>query len=287
MNETVRRFGNRLELNGAKPVFKWAGGKSQLWPILENKFPASFDAYIDPFLGGASIPMRLKPKRAYLSDLNQELIDSYIAIRDNVEEVIKILQTHVDNRDYFNELRSLDWRLMEPSEIAARMIYINKVCFNGLYRVNKQGMFNVSYANPTKYGRKICDADRLRAVSNTIRNYDLRCCDFRTTLQKAKSGDLIFLDPPYDGTFSAYTAIKFTKNDQQFLAKEFTRLVDMGCHVIACNSSNSFIYSLYSGHKIETIGVRRSINCKKDGRTGKDALIFSNNAIPANDDAKY
>jgi len=252
--------------------------------VLKNKFPTTFGTYIDPFLGAGAIPLWLRPKNACLSDANEELIVMHIAIRDHVQEVINFLHRHCDDRNYYYALRAQNWRDMSPAEIAARMIYLNHTCFNGLYRVNKAGTFNASYATPPQKGRKIYDPDRLIALSNALSRYDIRHCDFRVTLKLAQEGDLVFLDPPYYGSYAGYTANKFSEDDQRYLAKEFKRLVDLGCYVIACNASNKFIYSLYSDHVIETINVRRAINCKKDQRTGTEVLIYSRNEIPANDE---
>jgi len=267
-----------------RPAIKWVGGKGQLLPFFENKFPKCFGKYIDPFLGAGAVPLWLRPRKACLSDLNEELIITHVMIRDNVEEVIVKLNEHIDHKEHYNLVRSQDWMMLEPVEIAARMIYLNKTCFNGLYRVNRSGGFNASYATPPQRGRKISNPEQLRAVSNALKNYEIKCCGFKEALQKAEPNDLVFLDPPYDDAFSSYTSTKFSKDDQRLLASEFQRLDEMGCYVISCNSNNEFISALYFQYEIETVDVRRSINCDKNGRTGTEVIIYSANKIPANDD---
>jgi len=269
----------------AYPALKWAGGKRQLIPHLARRFPKKYRKFIDPFMGALAIPLHLRPQKAYLSDANEELVTTHIAIRDCVEKVIDRLEGHVDDKDYFNALRSQNWKEMDPVSIAARMIYLNKSCFNGLYRVNKEGNFNVSYAAPQKNGRRICNPEKLVKLSSVLKSYKIKCCDFRVALLKAEPGDLVFLDPPYHKTFSSYTVAKFSIEDQKNLASEFKRLEAMGCYVIGCNSNNDFISRLYAQYEIETVDVRRSINCDKNKRTATEVVIYSKNKIPANDDA--
>jgi len=265
-------------------ALKWVGGKRQLLPHLIKNFPKTYNSFIDPFMGALSVPLYFRPKKALLSDTNEELVMTHVAIRDRVGEVIKKLNTHIDGKDYFNAIRSKSWQEMDPVSIAARMIYLNKACFNGLYRVNRKGHFNASYATPQKNGRRICNSAQLIRLSDALKRYEIKCYDFRDALRQAKPGDVVFLDPPYFGTYTSYTAAKFIKDDQEALASEFKRLVKLGCYVIACNSNDQYIHDLYSDYAIEAVNVRRNINCDKHGRTGTEVIISSQNKIPANDD---
>jgi len=275
---------DKVEKEATKPALKWVGGKTQLLTRLKEKFPENYGRYIDPFMGALAIPLNLNPKEAVLSDANKELVITHCAIRDEVEAVISQLEKHTDDKDYYNNLRAKSWELMTSTEVAARMIYLNKTCFNGLYRTNKKGGFNASYGKPPANGRRFLNPDNLRSVSKALRGYTIIHQDFKTTLKDAKANDLIFLDPPYHETFTSYTAAGFSENDQITLAKEFKRLTKLGCHVILTNSNHEFIHRLFSDYTIEMVDVRRNINTNANGRTGREVIITNQNKIPANDE---
>lgn len=268
----------------ASPALKWVGGKRQLLPTLRAMMPKKYGRYIDPFMGAMAVPLNLVPAKAILSDANEELVITHCEIRDNVEGVISQLERHIDDKDYYDALRATGWQSLSRPEVAARMIYLNKSCFNGLYRINKKGLFNASYGKPPVKGRTVCNPDNLRQVSQALQGFEIINQDFRKTLKHAKANDVVFLDPPYHETFTSYTAAGFSEDDQRFLASEFKRLDQLGCHVIATNSNHEFIHRIYSGYSIEVVNVRRNINCDKSGRTGKEVIISNRKKAVANDE---
>lgn len=260
-----------------RPLLKWAGGKTQLLPELRAIFPTKYRAYHEPFFGGGAVFFDLRPHHAYLSDSNPELANLYAQVTANVEMVIRALREHVNNAEAFYKCRALDWKTLPPHVAAARTIYLNKTCFNGLYRVNKRGEFNTPfgrYKNPN-----ICDADTLRAASFALRGIAFEQGDYKTMLRKnARSGDLVFLDPPYlpVGAFSdfkRYTAEQFYEDDHRELAEEVRRLSALGCHVVVTNSNHPLVHELFKPYEIRVIATRRYINCSGGRRTGEDVIV--------------
>lgn len=261
----------------ARPLLKWAGGKTQLLPELRAFFPTKFRAYHEPFFGGGAVFFDLAPQVAYLSDSNSELVNLYTQVGANVEQVISALRRHVNDADAFYECRALDWKTLPAHVAAARTIYLNKTCFNGLYRVNKRGEFNTPfgrYKNPN-----ICDVDTLRAASVVLQSVVFEQGDYKAVLQKsARAGDLIFLDPPYlpIGAFSdfkRYTAEQFYEDDHRELADEVRRLSALGCHVVVTNSNHPLVHELFKPYEIRVVATRRHINCSGERRTGEDVII--------------
>lgn len=245
-------------------------------PILLQHVPTRYSTYIEPFLGGGALFFELQPEKAVLADSNSELINCYQVVRDNVEELIKMLRVYPHKKDFYYSLRA-----QEPEkavERAARMIYLNRTCYNGLYRVNTKGLFNVpfgTYKNPL-----ICDAEGLRAASYALRDADLRCADYQETLRDtAQPGDFIYLDPPYypitrRSNFKHYTAETFSDNDQRTLAGLIKELVERGCHVLLSNSYCDFILSLYQGNEVIAVAAKRNINKDPQKRNGvKEVLV--------------
>lgn len=188
-------MGNNLSIH-AKPILKWAGGKSQMLKYILPLIPNYSGRYIEPFLGGGAVYFALNPDNAIISDSNPELINMYRQVADNVESVITYLNKYKNDKELFYAVREQVWENLPKAEAAARMIFLNKTCFNGLYRVNKKGMFNTpfgNYKNPV-----ICDEDRLRNASKILSKATLVCGDYLDVLKSyAKSGDFVFLDPPY------------------------------------------------------------------------------------------
>ena len=249
-------------IRNASPFLKWVGGKTQLLPALLDYVPAQFDTYIEPFVGGGALFFALQPAKAVLADSNQELINCYTVVRDRVEELIGVLRTYTYSEEFYYALRSevpLDAVLR-----AARMIYLNHTCYNGLYRVNKKGQFNVPfgrYDNPL-----ICDADRLRAASYALRNVELRCSNYQETLETyAGPDDFVYIDPPYHpvsqySDFKRYTAEFFYADDQRALAQTVKELAQQGCSIVVSNSHCDFIYDIYDGCRIIEVAAKRNIN---------------------------
>ena len=216
-----------------KPFLKWAGGKTQLIPELSKYIPSGFNKYIEPFIGGGAFFFYLNPGKAIISDSNEELINTYKAVRDNVEYIIEILDIYKNEEPFFYEIRALNLNKLSEIERAARLIYLNKTCFNGLYRVNKKGQFNVPYG---KRNGEFLNKETLRNSSEFLQNAKILHSDYLASLNKnAIKGDFIFLDPPYYpvgkySDFKRYTKEFFYHDDHVTLKEEFDRLVKMGCH---------------------------------------------------------
>ena len=206
------------------------------------KIPEYKGKYIEPFFGGGALFFALRPDNAVIADSNPELINMYVQVATNVDAVIEKLKTYENTEEMFYEIRALDWETLPQSEAAARTIYLNKTCFNGLYRVNQKGQFNTpfgKYKNPT-----ICDEDLLRSVSELLKKANIICGDYLDVLMEyAAPGDFVFLDPPYVpvseyADFKRYTKEQFYVEDHRNLAEEVKRLHELGCYVILTNSDH-------------------------------------------------
>jgi DNA adenine methylase len=279
----------KADLRDVHPFVKWAGGKGQLLLELNKMIPSQFNRYFEPFLGGSAMFLHLASKNmisaAYLSDTNEELIKAYVVVRDRVGELIEVLNQHQKEYDknpseYYYRLRD-EIQPINDIEIAARFIALNKACFNGLYRVNQNGKFNVpmgEYKKPL-----ICDSRNLKNASSVLRrsNAEIQCVAYREMLLKAETNDFVYLDPPYDpvsytSDFTAYTPNGFGRENQEQLAKVFRKLLDRGAFVLLSNSDTLFIRKLYSDFNIKEVDVQRAINCKGSKRAGHKELLISN-----------
>lgn len=255
----------------AKPFVKWAGGKRQIVNILLSNVPKSFNRYFEPFVGGGALLFELKPKKAVISDINEELINAYRVIKGNVDELIESLKKHKNSADYYYSIRAINPKTLNPVERASRFIYLNKTCFNGLYRENSKGEFNVpfgKYKNP-----KICDEENLRAVSQFLNSIDIEIfnSDYKETCELTQPGDFIYFDPPYypvskTSSFTKYNSKDFSEEDQIELSQIFKELDKKGCYVMLSNSDTEFIRKLYEGYRIQVINTNRFINCKANKR---------------------
>ena len=259
------------------PILKWAGGKTQLLPTLLPKIPSRFGTYIEPFFGGGALFFALRPANAIISDSNPELVNLYRQIAADVEGVIDALGEFENEESVFYNVRAQDFRELEPNLAAARTIYLNRTCYNGLYRLNKKGQFNVPfgrYVNPT-----ICNPEALRSASKALETARLLEADYREVLhQYATSGDFVYLDPPYLPTdkysdFKRYTAAQFYEEDHRELAEDVRYLDRLGCQVLLTNSNHPLVYDLYEGLNIQAVRAKRNINSKGDSRTGTDIII--------------
>jgi len=277
VNEPLGLFPNDI---GIRPFLKWAGGKTQLITKLSEYIPLSFKKYIEPFVGGGAFFFYLNPKKAIISDSNEELIFTYKAVRDNVEDIIKILESYRNEESFFYIIRSLDPNKLSESERAARIIYLNKTCFNGLYRVNKKGQFNVPYG---KRNSEFLNREQLRDSSEFLKNTEILHLDYLETLNKyAEPGDFIFLDPPYYpigkySDFKRYTKKFFYHDDHIILKKEFDRLIKIGCYVLLTNSNHPVILELYQNYEIKIIETKRLISSNPKTRNGKDIIVIGTN----------
>lgn len=289
---------------GPSPFVKWAGGKSQLLHLLVRHVPPEFKVYYEPFLGGGALFFRLhsmgRIKRAQLSDASKDLINCYVALRDDGEALLSELETiqpHAGDKDFFYEVGRpkfnrirLKTGLEGNTERAALFIYLNKTCYNGLYRVNSLGEFNVPwgrYRSPNIY-----DEDNLRQVAAVLRRpgIEIDCCDYADGVSSAKAGDFVYLDPPYQplsktAWFAHYTPDSFRRDDQERLASVFGRLDSRRCQVLISNSSNPLIEELY-GRYLQPgrwckAQASRKISCKGEGRGHIAEYIIWNFHDPA------
>ena len=284
--ENVLRIANSTPNEKAKPFLQWVGGKREMIPQYEEFIPTSFENYYEPFLGGGAMFFHLRPNKAILSDNNKELIKTYEGIRDNPEEVIQILKNlrlrH--SEELYLTIREIDRKVdifqeMTSVEIAARMIYLNQTCFNGVYRVNQKGQFNVPIGS--SLNRLICDENNIRSASNALKGIPIIESDFDNTLKDAKKDDFIYLDPPYypistNSNFTRYTKEKFYQEDQIRLKEKIDRLHKIGCKVMLSNSDCDFTRGLYADYNIHTVYSGRLLNCKKNGRGKVSELLITN-----------
>jgi DNA adenine methylase len=245
-------------------------------------FPNSFKTYYEPFLGGGALFFRLLPSRAVLSDSNPELIQVYTSVRDNPDGLMAALDEHSGHsrsEPYFYKVRRQHPNDLSPVERAARTVFLNKTCFNGLYRVNSKGEFNVPfgrYKNPTLY----LEAN-IRSASAALKGAELMDADFREVCKRPRKGDFVYFDPPYQpltrtAAFTDYTREGFGERDQSDLAELFGKLDERGCWLILSNSSTPMLRKLYSGYRTMTLRAKRAINSKGTGRGEIDELLVLN-----------
>ncbi len=273
-----------------KPFVKWAGGKRQLLPILSQHIPQNFDTYFEPFLGGGAVLFHLIHQnlqlKCFASDLNSTLILSYITIRDRVDELIISLEGHSEN--YFKNSEEYYYHIRESNpknqiDKVSRLIFLNKTCFNGLYRVNSKGKFNVpigKYVNPN-----IVNKENLLAVSDVLQSkgISIKCEDFTTALRRTQKDDFVYLDPPYQpvsstANFTSYTNDNFSYKDQERLLAEFQKLDAKGCKIMLSNSKSEEVLDLfteYSGQIID-VNTNRFINSNSKKRTGHTEILIKN-----------
>jgi len=270
----------------ARPCLKAVGGKTALLPEILPRLPAKIRTYYEPFLGGGAVFFALAAEkkrrfgRAVLSDLNGEFMHAYATIARDVEGVIRALKKHVYEEKHYYAVRALNLFGLSLNDRAARLIYLNKTAFNGLYRVNKKGRFNVpfgKYTNPT-----ICDEENLRAVADVFRtvNTSLFSFDFEKTVEGAKRGDAVYFDCPYapaseTANFTGYTKSGFGPKEQERLRDVARDLVERGVHVLLSNSDTPFVRDLYRGFKIEEVQAPRRVNSKGDKRGNVGELLIS------------
>jgi len=275
---------------------KWAGGKKRLVVLFDKLTPNGIDRYFEPFLGGGAFFFYLiqtrKPFKAFLSDSNPQLINTYRVVRDNVKELIEILDNHQkkyykDGEKYYYLIRDntkvnqLNIQNNNSAEVAGRFIFLNKTCYNGLYRVNKIGNFNVPhgrYFNP-----KICNREKLAECSNLLNRseVDIICDIYKNTTSKCQEDDFVYLDPPYfpvsrTANFTDYTKESFGMQQHAELANEFDRLNEMGAKVLLSNSNSDYVKSLYDKHRILKVKSQRNINCDAKRRRDHHDLIITN-----------
>lgn len=261
----------------SRPLLKWAGGKTQLLSEILPKIPPQYGRFIEPFFGGGAVFFAVRPENGIIADSNPELVNLYRSVAADVNGVIAQLRRYENTEDVFYAVRSLDRTKLSNIEAAARTIFLNRTCFNGLYRVNKSGQFNVPfgrYKNP-----KIINEDALGAASILLSKTTIICGDYKTVLKEnAQAGDFIFLDPPYlpvseYADFKRYTKEQFYEEDHIELAAEVKRLHELGCYVILTNSNHPLVHELYREFAVEVVPTKRYISCNGKGRTGEDVIV--------------
>lgn len=270
----------------AQPFLKWAGGKRQLLPEIKQHIP-KYNTYYEPFVGAGAVLFELQPKRAVINDSNSELINCYRTIKDNLTELLEDLSKHKNEEEYFYALRELDRKEAEfaqlsPAQRASRIIYLNKTCFNGLFRVNSQGQFNVPfgrYKNP-----KILDEVVLKAVNKYFNNNEVRILnqDFEEAVNDARNGDFVYFDPPYDpvsdtASFTGYDINGFNRDEQRRLKRVFDDLTQRGVKCLLSNSATDFILELYGDYQpIMIVSASRNINSVADKRGKVSEVLIRN-----------
>lgn len=268
------------------PVLKWVGGKRQLLPLIKPMLPKRITSYCEPFVGGGAVLFDLQPKKAIVNDINSDLILVYTVIRDNVEALIELLETYPNEENFYYELRNIDrdkskYNKLSEVEKAARVIFLNKTCYNGLYRVNNAGEFNSpfgKYKNPN-----IVNAPVLRAVSAYFNSAEIKfsTVDFEVVLEQVRKGTFVYLDPPYDpvsGTsnFTGYSKGGFSKEKQIQLRECCDKLNARGVKFMLSNSATDFIKEQYSNYHITIVQAKRAINSVASKRGDVDEVIITN-----------
>jgi DNA adenine methylase len=267
----------------ARPFLKWAGGKSRLISDYEPYLPPveTIRHYFEPFIGSAALFFHLQPAQALLADCNRKLIEVYEVVRDDVDSLIAALQPHKNEKKYYYRVRAQDPRSLDKVERAARIIYMNKTCYNGLYRENQQGEFNVPFG---RYKRpRICDEPRLRAASSALQGVELCAGDFGEAVAGAGVGDFVYFDPPYvplnaTSNFTSYSRFGFDAHDHRRLARTIATLTARDCRVMLSNSAAPLVYELYdrAEYRLHEIEARRNINSKANGRGPVTELLILN-----------
>lgn len=271
------------------PVLKWVGGKRQIILEISKLFPKNIHKYkyVEPFVGGGAVLFHLQPKDATINDYNKELINVYHVIKNNLEDLIIDLKKHENNADYFYRIRELDraekYKELTNIQRASRIIYLNKTCYNGLYRVNSSGEFNAPfgrYKNPN-----IVNEPTLKAVNKYLKENNIRILtgDYKDILDKTDKKSFVYIDPPYDpvsksSNFTGYIQGGWNNEDQIRLKKACDELDQKGIKFLLSNSATDFIKSLYTGYEINIIKASRAINSNGDGRGSVEEVLIRNYA---------
>ena len=279
-----------MSYSSVAPFVKWAGGKRQLLPQIKERMPEKFNNYYEPFVGGGAVTFELLPANALINDINKALINAYRQICNAPEAFLKAVnkldeemlgkRTEVLGKEYYYSLREhYNDKLMKAEydvELAALFVFINKHCFNGLYRVNGKGLFNVPYNNSR---RASVDKDVIMAISEYLQGVTIIDGDFESACKDAKKGDFVFIDSPYaplnPTSFESYTKEGFDIESHKRLAKLFDELTAKGCYCMLTNHNTDLINELYGnkGYKIDVVSVKRMINSDASNRVGEEVII--------------
>lgn len=265
------------------PFIKWAGGKRQLLEQIKVRMPSTYNKYYEPFVGGGAVYFELQPEVATINDINKALINSYRQIQHYPKDFFEAIQPLDENikecgKDYYYKTRDLyNNKLLKKEydlELAALFVFLNKHCFNGLYRVNKKGLFNVPYNNST---RPSCNYEDIINVSNSLKNVTIMQGDFQRVCDLAQEGDFIFIDSPYvplnSTSFESYTKNGFNIESHKRLANTFKEMTERGCYCMLTNHNTKFINEIYSEFNIDVVDVKRMINSDANNRVGKEVII--------------
>lgn len=270
------------------PFVKWVGGKRQLIDKIKIRMPKNYNNYFEPFVGGGALFMELQPINCYINDANSELISAYRMIKSKPDQLMKLLDEHEakhsqNSESYYYKVRELDrdenWSNVSELEKAARFIYLNKACFNGMYRVNAKGYFNVPFNQ--KDTVKLYQKENIKNINLYLNeaNVVINNGDFEEILKHAKSGDFIFFDPPYDllnkDSFVSYTKDGFGEEGQKRLADVAHQLSDKGCYVMITNHNTPLINNLYKDFHIDVVEAKRMINSDATKRNGVETIIYN------------
>lgn len=267
------------------PFLKWAGGKRQLLNQIKERMPKEYNDYYEPFIGGGAVLFELQPEKATINDINISLINVYRQVKDNTEEFIELVkkldsEMWEDGKEYYLDIREkYNDKLLKKEydlELAALFTFMNKHCFNGLYRVNKKGLFNVPY---NKSRRTSIEEDAVRETAKYLKTVNILEGDFEEACKGAKKGDFIFFDSPYaplnPTSFEAYTKEGFDVKSHKRLAQLYDELTERGCYCMLTNHNTEFINELYSnkGYRIDVVSVKRMINSDASNRKGEEVII--------------
>ena len=271
-----------------KPFVKWAGGKRQIMPEIKKYVPENYDTFYEPFVGGGAVFFELAPRKAVINDYNSELMNVFECIKDEVkfDKMCTELNHHEANHseEYYYQVRNIDRDVKKYNKLAdykkaARTIYLNKACFNGLYRVNSKNEFNVPFGKKEKVNTY--EGQNLGVVHCILNFNDIKLLstDFEEAVKDAKKGDFVYLDPPYDSdtsTFNDYTENGFNKDEQRRLALLFKELSDRGCYVMLSNHNTILVNELYKDYNIHVIEAKRNINADGKKRGKVEEVIITN-----------
>ncbi len=265
------------------PIVKWVGGKRQLMFELLKNLPKSYNRYFEPFIGGGALFFELSPENGYISDMNEELINLYLVVRDDARALIEDLSKHEVSKEYYLEIRNLDrtrkYNKLTDVERASRFIYLNRTCFNGMYRVNSQGQFNVPFGHYKK--PRIVDENNLLNCSELLKRTEIKHTDFCEILNHVKKRDFVYFDPPYvplneTSSFTSYTKDGFDIDMQFKLRDVCDELDSMGVMFMLSNSDTKLVNELYANYEIKKVFASRAINANADGR-GKITEVLVRN----------
>lgn len=267
----------------AQPFVKWAGGKRQLLDRIKARLPKHFNGYMEPFVGGGAVYFGLQPEKAIINDINESLINAYRQIQISPEEFVNVISEHDRKiadagKEYYYKVRELyNDKLMRAEydmELAVLFVFLNKHCFNGLYRVNGSGLFNVPYNNSVK---ESCSRENILAVSRSLQKVCIKSGDFQDACELAKKDDFIFLDSPYaplnPTSFDSYTKEGFDIESHKRVAVVFRELTERGCYCMLTNHNTELINELYADFNKTVVDVRRMINSDAKNRVGKEIII--------------